>query len=274
MNFLDFELLNNVNEIEELCDKHGCRLFQFKSMKPFCKECVKEKKQEDNERMGREATEAYLKRTSFGWLDSLSIFSDDTVRANRFEQYSEVAEETRKNKQIARRIAKDYLDGKLFNTFMSGRAGTGKTFLSMSILRAVNDNSKPYRKCLFVSVDEIMRLIKDSISNKQSPYTEKAMVDRLTKADILVLDDCGAQTGAIGTGKAATDYTTKILYAIMNGRMNKSTILTTNLSTHELSKIYDQKLLSRMLKGSEGNVIKFEKTDDKRPFNKQQSTEF
>lgn len=86
------------------------------------------------------------------------------------------------------------------------------------------------------------------------------MVDRLTKADILVLDDCGAETGAIGSGKAATDYTTKILYAIMNGRMNKSTILTTNLSSRELSKMYDQKLIRVMLKGSEGNVIKFKST--------------
>lgn len=274
MSFLDFELLNDVKELEVLCEKHGCHLVQFKNMKPFCKECVEEKKQADNERMDREATEAYLKRTSFGWLDSLSIFADDTVRANRFDKYLGVDEETRANKQLARRIAKDYLDGKVFNTFMSGRAGTGKTFLSMSILRAVNDNSKPYRKCLFVSVDELMRLIKDSISNKQSPYTEKAMVDRLTKADILVLDDCGAETGAIGTGKAATDYTTKILYAIMNGRMNKSTILTTNLSSHELAKMYDQKLLSRMLNGSEGNVIKFENTTDKRPLNKVQTTEF
>ena len=94
---------------------------------------------------------------------------------------------------MARRIAKDYLDGKVFNTFMSGEPGTGKTFLSMSILRAVNENSKPYKKCLFVSVDEFMRLIKDSFNNKQSPYTERAMVDRLTKADIFVLDDLGGR---------------------------------------------------------------------------------
>lgn len=270
----DFDLLNDVKEVEELCSKHGSHLFQFRDMKPFCKDCKKENNQAENERIEKEGTEAYLKRTSFGWLDSLSIFADDTVRANRFEQYLEVDEETRKNKQIARRIAKEYLDGKAFNTFMSGKAGTGKTFLSMSILRAVNENSKPYKKCLFVSVDELMRLIKDSISNKQSPYTEKAMVDRLTKADILVLDDCGAETGAIGSGKAATDYTTKILYAIMNGRMNKSTILTTNLSSRELYKMYDQKLLSRMLKGSDGHIIKFENATDKRPFNRQQTLEF
>ena len=62
MNFLDFELLNDVNEIEEVCGKHGCRLFQFKSMKPFCKECVKEKNQEDNERMGREGNRGIFEK--------------------------------------------------------------------------------------------------------------------------------------------------------------------------------------------------------------------
>lgn len=270
----DFDLLNDVKAVAELCSKHGSHLFQFRDMKPFCKECKREDKQAQDEQIAKDGTNAYLKRTSFGWLDSLSIFADDTVRANRFENYTEVDDETSKNKQMARRITKEYLEGKVFNTFISGKAGTGKTFLSMSILRAINENSMPYKKCLFISVDELMRLIKDSISNKESPYTEKAMVDRLTKADILVLDDCGAETGAIGSGKAATDYTTKILYAIMNGRMNKSTILTTNLSSRELSKMYDQKLLSRMLKGSEGNVIKFESTADKRPFTKQQTLEF
>lgn len=271
MSSLDFKLLKELKELDEVCSKHGSHLFQLRDMKPFCKECVDEKKQADNERMAKEATEAYLKRTSFGWLDRLSIFADDTVRSNRFENYLEVDEETRNNKQMARRIAKDYLDGKVFNTFMSGKPGAGKTFLSMSILRAVNENSNPYRKCLFVSVDELMRLIKDSFNNKQSPYTEMAMIERLTKADILVLDDCGAETGAIGTGKIATDFTTKTLYAIMNGRMDKSTILTTNLSSRELSNMYDQKLLSRMLKGSQGHILTFESATDKRPYNIEQS---
>lgn len=267
MNFLDFELLDDVKEIEEVCGKHGCRLLQFKNMKPFCKECKREINQEENERIEREGTEAYLKRTSFGWLDSLSIFADDTVRNNRFENYIEVDEETKRNKKMARGIAKDYLDGKVFNTFVSGEPGTGKTFLSMSILRTVNENSKPYKKCLFISVDELMRLIKDSFNNKQSIYTERAMVDQLTKCSLLVLDDLGSETGAIGTDKAATDFTTKTLYAIMNGRMDKSTIITTNQSTEQLSGMYDQKLLSRMLKGSQGHIITFNSATDKRPFN-------
>jgi len=55
------------------------------------------------------------------------------------------------------------------------------------------------------------------------------------------------------------------LFGILNKR--KRTIITTNLNSDELSKIYNPKLLSRMYKGIEkgDSIIKFtEKTEDKR----------
>lgn len=90
------------------------------------------------------------------------------------------------------------------------------------------------------------------------------MIDLLTEADLLVLDDLGAETGAVTTDRTATDFTTRTLYAIINGRMNKPTIITTNLSSKDMAKMYDSKLISRMFRGAEGHVIKFEKTNDKR----------
>jgi DNA replication protein DnaC len=260
----NFELLKELKEIDEVCSKHSVHLVQFRNKKPFCKQCKEENIQDENERIAKEGTEAYLKRTSFGWLDSLSIFSDETLRRACFDTYQEVEEETKINKLHSRRYAGEYLKGGTANTLMSGNPGSGKSHLAMSIIRAVNENSNPYRKCLFVSVDELMRLIKDSITNKQSLYTEQAMVDLLTKADLLVLDDIGSETGAVGTGKTATDFTTKMLYAIMNGRMGKPTIITTNLTSKELERMYDPKLLSRMYKSSAGHVLTFKNITDKR----------
>ena len=90
------------------------------------------------------------------------------------------------------------------------------------------------------------------------------MIDLLIEADLLVLDDLGAETGAVTTDRTATDFTTRTLYAIINGRMNKPTIITTNLNSKDMAKMYDSKLISRMFRGAEGHVIKFEKTNDKR----------
>lgn len=259
-----FQLLNEVSESSETCDKHGCRLKEFRNIKPFCPACVEERKQEENERMAKEASDLYYRRNTFEWLERLSILSDVSLRHVTFDNYLEAEPETIANKKLARVIADEYLKGAAYNTIMSGTPGAGKSHLSMAMLQAVNKHSDPWRKCLFVSVDELMRRIKDSFNNKQSHYTEQNMVERLTKADLLVLDDLGAETGAISSDKAATDFTTRTLYAIVNGRMNKPTIITTNLSSSELARMYDQKLLSRMFRGSKGHIITFKNTKDKR----------
>ena len=162
-------------------------------------------------------------------------------------------------------IAREYYKGATFNSLLTGNAGAGKSHLAMSMLRVVNEYSNPYRKCLFISVDEMMRKIKAGFNRTGDYYyTEERMINPLTEADLLVLDDLGAETGAINSDKAATDFTTKMLYAIVNGRMSKPTIITTNLDTRALGKKYDSKLISRMMKGAKGHVIQFKETKDKR----------
>ncbi|MDF2606968.1 MAG: Pony 38 [Bacillales bacterium] len=84
----------------------------------------------------------------------------------------------------------------------------------------------------------------------------------LSDCDFLVLDDLGAETGAIDTGKAATDFVQRVFYAIMNARQGKVTIITTNLSSEKLFSIYDKKLVSRLLRNPQ--FIIFKETLDKR----------
>lgn len=107
-----------------------------------------------------------------------------------------------------------------------------------------------------------MRKIKDSFSNRQSKYTERYFVDLLSSVDFLVLDDVGAETGAIDTDKTASDFVQRILYAITTTRQDKATILTTNLSSEVLFKMYDKKLVSRLLKNPK--YVLFKETKDKR----------
>lgn len=261
---LEFPLLGELKESNLVCDEHLCNLVQFRKLKPFCKKCAMEKILIENNEMTEEAAAKYHKRTTYDWLKKQSVFSDESIRNATFESYIEDEQETIDNKKLARVIAGEYLKGASYNTLFYGSVGTGKSHLSMSMLQAVNEYSDPFKKCLFVSTDELMRRIKDSFNNKQSPYTEQAMVERLIKTDLLVLDDLGAETGAVDTDKGATDYTVRTLNAIINGRMDKPTIFTTNLSSSELTKMYDRRLMSRMFRGTKGHVIKFTNTRDKR----------
>lgn len=267
MDGLNFDLLNRVKAVENFCEIHQLNMVQFsEELEPFCMACAKEKLEQRNNQLTQRKTDNYHKRSTYGWLNGLSLLADETLKEATFDTYEVDEEETVMNKRRARYIAKDYLDGKVFNTIMSGTPGTGKSHLSMSILQAVNENSSPYRRCLFVSVDELMRRIKDSFSNKQADYTEQDLIERLGKADLLVLDDLGAETGAISSDRAATDFTTRTLYAVINARMNKPTIITTNLTSSELQRMYDRKLLSRMYQGAKAanSILTFKNTKDKR----------
>ena len=247
-----------------VCPTHGCNLVSAFDREPICMECIKIEKDKLEREMIERASAEYYKKNTYNWLGMHSIFLDETLKHATFDSYQTTDAETEHNKQLALNIARRYYKGANNNTIFTGKAGTGKSHLSMAMLQVVNEHSDPYRKCLFVSLDELMRRIKDSFNNKQSYYTEQRMIDLLTEADLLVLDDLGAETGAVTTDRTATDFTTRTLYAIINGRMNKPTIITTNLSSKEMAKMYDSKLISRMFRGAEGHVIKFEKTNDKR----------
>lgn len=257
-------LKEKLQEVDEVCQVHDCKLVTAFGREPMCLQCGQEEKARQEKETADRISDQYYKRNTYSWLSKHSIFLDKPLKRATFENYETDDDETIKNKDLALNIAREYYAGATYNTIFTGKAGTGKSHLSMSMLKIVNEHSKPYRKCLFVSIDEVMRRIKDSFSNHESYYTESRMVNLLIEADLLVIDDLGAETGAVDSSNNATDFTTRTLYAIINGRMDKPTIITTNLSSKGLAKMYDSKLISRMFKGADGHVIKFEKTNDKR----------
>lgn len=257
-------LKEKIVQVDEECPIHHQKKVVAFDKSPVCEACVQEDIEKQTEQLVRRTLDAIEKRCTVQWLNNRSILADDSLRRATFDTYLTEDAETTTNKSKALQIAREYYKGAKFNTVFTGKPGTGKSHLAMSILRVVNENSKPYRRCLFISLDEVMRRIRDSFNNQQSTYTEQNVVELLVEADILVLDDLGAETGSITSTKIASDFTTKILYAIINGRMEKPTIITTNLTSHDMSKMYDSKLISRMLRGTKGHAITFNSTSDKR----------
>lgn len=257
----------HTEEVEEYCQEHAQRKVLFMGKGPFCPVCSAEKVKEEHKVEAIEMTERHENSPS-DWLKDKSIYLDKTIRYANFDSYITDDKETKENKKKALEIVRDYYEGATYNTILQGKAGTGKSHLAMSTLKYINQYSKEPKKCLFVSIDELMRRIKASFNDKESIYTEANMVRMLSQVDFLVLDDLGAETGSIHSEKVATDYTTQILYAVMNARQDKPTIFTTNLSNENLVKKYDTKLVSRMFKGAEGHFVKFEKTTDKRASNR------
>ena len=256
----------------ETCDKHTVnangrileREIQMISHdgEVFCPLCERERSTKELS----EAEDAKIKRFMAGQkyktFENRSVLTDKGLLDSSFGNYETLEKEEIDNKDRAVAAFKRYKEGEVFNTWLTGIPGVGKSHLAMSILRNLNESGDKDKSCLFVSVDEMLMRIRDSFNNKESRYTESYFVDLLSGVDYLVLDDLGAETGGTGTRKTATDFTLRILYAVANGRQDKSTIVTSNLSRTALESMYDPKFVSRLMKNT--HLINFKETKDKR----------
>ncbi|WP_165347259.1 DnaA ATPase domain-containing protein [Gottfriedia acidiceleris] len=228
---------------------------------PQCPRCYVENQ---NKALETEASE-FVKNREYeikkDTLLNLSILDDETILEARILNYLTECNETKLAKEKANNCISEYLAGKKFNMFLQGTPGAGKSHLGYAILKAINETDFD-GSCLFVSIEKMIRMIKNSFNDKSSQYSEEYFVNLLSNVDFLVMDDLGAETGSIDTNKTATDFVSRILYAVYNARQGKSTITTTNLSGESMYQLYDKKTISRM--SSNCTYIIFKEISDKR----------
>lgn len=256
----------------EICNKHEIQVngevyikeiekisFQGEVFCPICERDIAT--QELSKRESSKIRHAMNKR-SYNVFRNQSVLTDEDLLNASFTTYEADKLEEVQNKESATKAFASYKDGDTFTTWFAGDPGVGKSHLAMSILRNLNEAGEKNKSCLFVSIDEMFLRIRNSFDDRESRYTEHYFADLLASVDYLVLDDLGTETGGSGTKKTASDFVMRVLYAITNGRQNKSTIVTTNLTRQELERMYDRKLVSRLMKNI--HVIKFSDTTDKR----------
>lgn len=261
----NFKLLNELKTTGDLCEKHNAELVKHLDLKPFCLICTRERIEQEEEELIAKALDSE-KDKSRRWLSERSILSDTSIKKATFQNFIDQSKEEKYNKKQSRLMANDFRNGVYYNVLMTGNAGAGKSHLAMAMLQAINEFSEKPKKCLFVSVGEIVRKIQDSFNNDESYFTQERTIAMLQEPDVLVLDDLGAETGKIKTSKAASDFVNRTLVSVLDGRQEKATITTTNLNSEEVSKMYDDRFISRMQRGitSERGLLKFNETTDKR----------
>ncbi|WP_162920160.1 ATP-binding protein [Paenisporosarcina cavernae] len=264
------ELKTNLVFHSETCDKHEIRAHGNVVSNPVqmmvidgqvvCPRCELENESLKVANALKQEHEERLKNI----FTSRSVVTDETLLKASFATYTrnlvEDSEE-KLNKSLAEKYAQDYLDGKIFNLIFQGKQGTGKSHLSYSILREVNEKSKG-TSCVFVEWAVVIQSIRDSYKYRDQQDDESYYIDLLSKVDLLVIDDLGSETGATDTEKTATDFVHRVLKLVGTARQSKSTIVTTNLSGEQLVKMYDSKTISRLLKNPE--YIMFTNAPDKR----------
>lgn len=227
-------------------------------IKPFCEACQLEKNKAQEERMVKQVkeqdTRGYLRRQSLVDRNEVFNYTFDTFKTQGEQSLEGLA------KQQARKIAGVYLKypDKKGNSLFYGNAGAGKTHLAMAILNAVNDNSEPMVRCLFISANKLIIEMKNWFNDKTGIWSPKHVTDVVKRANVVVLDDLGAESA----NNMATSFVQDTIFDIYES--NQRIITTTNLSMDELYSTYHSRLVSRMQEGDRSRVIDFTKIEDKR----------
>jgi len=131
-----------------------------------------------------------------------------------------------------------------------GGVGTGKTYSLISTLLALAEERDKYIQ--FQTFSEVARAIRESIGDN----SYNRVYDKYVSSEILVMDDIGTEN--------TTDFMKEFMYNMINDRYNNMLpiMITTNLDSQELSRIYSQRIVSRLFEMCE--IIRLEGEDKRK----------
>lgn len=178
--------------------------------------------QEEQEERKKRDLEAILRLRSESMMDELS-------KTHTFERFQATSDNVR-NKTICEKYAREFdrMKEKNQGLLMLGNPGTGKTF-SASCIANYLINQK--RRVIMTSFVKLISIIQNG-----SKETEQEIIEKLNSAELLIIDDLGAERG--------TDYAIERVYNIVDSRYRsrKPLVLTTNLSLQEMKETSDIRL--------------------------------
>lgn len=124
------------------------------------------------------------------------------------------------------------------NILFTGKTGTGKTFISNCIAKALIDQ---YFSVLYLSATDLFDIFSKNRFEYGNPEDLREMYQHILDCDMLVIDDLG--TELINT------FTSSQLFYCINERLNRKrgTIITTNLPLNQLQDNFTERVTSRIL---------------------------
>ncbi|WP_343183566.1 DNA replication protein DnaC [Buchnera aphidicola] len=130
-------------------------------------------------------------------------------------------------------------NNKFSNFIFSGKPGTGKNHLAAAIGNYLILNEKNF---LIITIADLMSKIKKTF-HKDNKYNEEYFINKLTKVDLLIIDEIGIQK--------ESNYEKIIIHQIIDRRtsLKKSTGMLSNLNYSNLNKLLGERIIDRMKLG-------------------------
>src|SRR5690625_1384274 len=208
-----------------------------------CKPCEDKKFIES---LNLPTTKEYRAQKEMGFILNFERITDD-LRDATVNSYKP----NHDTQKTAKQMAVDFItrfNGKESLVY-SGIPGIGKSHLSYAINKAIR---KQGYKTLFIKSTDLLDAIKDTY-NYQPNITQDQIFKMIDDLDLLVLDDLGGEYEKKGDDDNET-WASDVLYKVIDMRLGKSLITTTNYGESELIAKYGQvqgsRIVSRMMENA------------------------
>lgn len=205
---------------------------------------------------------------------SYSLWSGDQPLHFSFERWHS---DRQQNVTEAKRLATtayQVAEGMLTNNqalLMIGRPGVGKTSLALAMMDWLKDHGK---SVMFVSTAELTNLYSEQYEMTDVKQKIDNIIRAMKEVDVLVLDDFGTEGGLRDRinqkgYKGVHSDMQRGMYQVANARYDLdknqrtgSTIITSNNTLAELGKMYDPKILSRLVPRDPKYQLSFNRLND------------
>jgi len=170
--------------------------------------------------------------------ENFSTFKIDIFSNGPFEGYEETPRQNMLyNLSVAESFVMNFDERPDENLLLYGGTGQGKTFLCNAIAKALLDQSRVVLYQTAFSMLDTIRTIKFSRDNKENVQEDYRL---LFESDLLIIDDLGTEV--------ASAFSNAEIFNIINTRLltGRKTILSTNLSPHQLESVYSDRIVSRI----------------------------
>lgn len=241
---------------------------------PACLSCGHKMPNRSKESTVLSANEQYersLRQRYRNFFRNGSVLSNKAMLDKTFEGFQLVSKESNDAKTMMQSFVKSVMKGERPHAVLAGAVGVGKTHLSMAALNEILAVSGETKYVLFINYLELTQQIKYSYNDERT-YKQimGGLIPDIKTADVVVLDDIGAELGNFNKKSTkddknvAKDYNVSALTELLDARMDKATIFTTNLTGQQIKAFYGDRVFSRMMSNTEGFVKSFVQTQDYR----------
>lgn len=154
-----------------------------------------------------------------------------------FQNYEKTNSVTTKALNNSIDYVKRFNMGDKYNLLIMGNPGTGKSFLSVAIARNLRIKGEVVG---FMTTAQLLTKIKSTYSNG-TKKTQEGILQDLQKIDLLILDDLGSESVS-----GSEDWRKSLLFEVVNSRIGKPTIYTSNLTDTDLPLAVGDRVFSRL----------------------------